>query len=189
MRVCALQGILQTDPARRWTPWQALQHPFITDEPFMDNFVPPEEPPEVRPMLRHASMPRAVPSSARRAAAGHVSSAQHTAASPQGLSPYQHVQVSPFQGAAATNAAFAMSVNGSDSLPRAYLADGRGYGSDSGGLMDRSGTIPASAFPMLGSSVGLGNTSTLSMFQVHPSVTWVYSGSAHVVECASLGLY
>lgn len=173
---CGLQGILQTDPTRRWTPWQALQHPFITDKPFTDTFVPPEEPPEVRPMLRQSlrqSMPRAVPSGHRSAAAaGHVGSAQHAGAtvSPHGLSPYQHVQISPFQ-APATNGAFAMSVTGSDSLPRAYVAaaEGRGYGSDSGGLLDRSGTIPASAFPMLGSSVGLGNTSTLSMFQARPS--------------------
>eukprot|EP00892_Ulva_mutabilis_P005218 jgi/Ulvmu1/3068/UM015_0108.1 len=167
-----LKGILQTDPTRRWTPWQALQHPFITDKPFTDSFEPPEEPPEVRPMLRHSSMPRAVPADHRSAmTAGHVGSAQHAAASPHTLSPYQHVQVSPFQAATATNGAFAMSVSGSDSLPRAYVAsaEARGYGSDSGGILDRSGTIPASAFPMLGSSVGLGNTSTLSMFQENSS--------------------
>lgn len=134
----------------------------------MDSFVPPEEPPEVRPMLRHSSMPRAVP--ACRSRTQQAGTAQHggAAASPQGPSPYQHVQISPFQATSVTNAAYAMSVNGSDSLSRTYMtaAEARGYGSDSGGLMDRSGTIPASAFPMLGSSVGLGNTSTMSMFQV-----------------------
>ncbi|KAL1514919.1 hypothetical protein AB1Y20_003999 [Prymnesium parvum] len=32
------EGLLQWSPADRWTPWQALHHPFITGEPFEGRF-------------------------------------------------------------------------------------------------------------------------------------------------------
>ena len=39
------EGLLQLDPARRWTPMQSLKHPFITGEPFSGSFrVPDREP-------------------------------------------------------------------------------------------------------------------------------------------------
>ena len=38
-----LRGLLNTDPASRWTPEQAACHPFITEEPFTGEFIPPED--------------------------------------------------------------------------------------------------------------------------------------------------
>mmetsp|Transcript_44383 Transcript_44383/g.117290 ORF Transcript_44383/g.117290 Transcript_44383/m.117290 type:complete len:724 (-) Transcript_44383:78-2249(-) len=39
-----LQGVLAYDPEQRWTPKQALAHPFIRDTQFDPDFVPPEDP-------------------------------------------------------------------------------------------------------------------------------------------------
>ena len=36
-----LQGLLLIDPSQRWTPQQALRHPFVTGEPFQTEFSPP----------------------------------------------------------------------------------------------------------------------------------------------------
>ena len=35
-----LTGMMEIDPSQRWTPSQALQHPFITGEPFEGPFSP-----------------------------------------------------------------------------------------------------------------------------------------------------
>ena len=37
-----LEGLLRIDPARRWSPRQALRHPFVTGEPFQRSHAPPE---------------------------------------------------------------------------------------------------------------------------------------------------
>ena len=47
-----LRGVLAVDPAQRWTPWQALQHPFLTGLPYTGPFTPPVEPCELRPAAR-----------------------------------------------------------------------------------------------------------------------------------------
>jgi serine/threonine protein kinase len=42
-RVCILDflyGVLELNPLKRWTPQQALQHPFITQKPFTGPFKP-----------------------------------------------------------------------------------------------------------------------------------------------------
>ncbi|KAK9812204.1 hypothetical protein WJX73_003998 [Symbiochloris irregularis] len=49
-----LSGILDTDPLTRWTPRQALQHPFITRRPFTGPFMPP---PDHQPPLRPPEHP------------------------------------------------------------------------------------------------------------------------------------
>eukprot|EP00727_Mastigamoeba_balamuthi_P005916 m51a1_g1944 putative protein kinase (1370) ;mRNA; f:943403-950822 len=36
-----LSGVLQLDPAKRWTADQAIQHPFIQERPLPDNYQPP----------------------------------------------------------------------------------------------------------------------------------------------------
>ena len=36
-----LQGLLLIDPSQRWTPRQALRHPFVTGEPFQTELSPP----------------------------------------------------------------------------------------------------------------------------------------------------
>ena len=47
-----LKGVLQLDPSRRWTPAQALQHPFLTEQPLGNApFVPP---PPARPPRKNA---------------------------------------------------------------------------------------------------------------------------------------
>ncbi|XP_024402989.1 dual specificity protein kinase YAK1 homolog [Physcomitrium patens] len=40
-----LKGLIECDPRRRWSPQQAAQHPFITDEPFTGPYVPVPETP------------------------------------------------------------------------------------------------------------------------------------------------
>lgn len=42
-RLCILDflyGVLELNPLKRWTPQQALQHPFITQKPFTGPFKP-----------------------------------------------------------------------------------------------------------------------------------------------------
>ncbi|KAI8973739.1 kinase-like domain-containing protein [Mycotypha africana] len=42
-RLCILDflyGVLELNPLKRWTPHQALQHPFITQKPFTGPFIP-----------------------------------------------------------------------------------------------------------------------------------------------------
>ncbi|CAG9460247.1 unnamed protein product [Pedinophyceae sp. YPF-701] len=41
-----LLGLLQLDPAKRWTPWQALQHPFVHAQPLPagGRWTPPPDP-------------------------------------------------------------------------------------------------------------------------------------------------
>lgn len=42
-RLCLLDflyGVLELNPLKRWTPQQALQHPFITQKPFTGPFQP-----------------------------------------------------------------------------------------------------------------------------------------------------
>ncbi|KAJ1668313.1 dual specificity protein kinase yak1 [Coemansia sp. RSA 1646] len=36
-----LRGLLQLDPAKRWSPQQATMHPFITGDPLVGAFIPP----------------------------------------------------------------------------------------------------------------------------------------------------
>lgn len=40
-----LKGLVNFDPSKRWTPRQAAQHPFVTEEPFTGSFQPPAETP------------------------------------------------------------------------------------------------------------------------------------------------
>eukprot|EP00850_Spirogloea_muscicola_P006653 SM000032S12037 [mRNA] locus=s32:132845:140561:+ [translate_table: standard] len=40
-----LQGLINFDPVKRWTPRQAAQHPFLTEKPFTGPFTPPPEAP------------------------------------------------------------------------------------------------------------------------------------------------
>ncbi|CAO2821597.1 unnamed protein product [Amaranthus hypochondriacus] len=38
-----LKGLLEFDPAKRWSPKQASKHPFLTGEPFTTPYKPPQE--------------------------------------------------------------------------------------------------------------------------------------------------
>ncbi|KAG0565400.1 hypothetical protein KC19_8G187100 [Ceratodon purpureus] len=40
-----LRGLIECDPRKRWSPQQAAQHPFITDEPYTGPYVPVPETP------------------------------------------------------------------------------------------------------------------------------------------------
>ncbi|KAJ6858509.1 dual specificity protein kinase YAK1 [Populus alba x Populus x berolinensis] len=42
-----LRGLVEFDPAKRWSPFQASKHPFVTGEPFMCPFKPPPETPRM----------------------------------------------------------------------------------------------------------------------------------------------
>ena len=64
-----LQGLLRIDPSQRWTPRQALRHPFVTGEPFQTEFS------EV------AAKPMgSTPSTSNRESDGFASGAQHAGA-------------------------------------------------------------------------------------------------------------
>jgi hypothetical protein len=41
---CGCEILQILDPVERWSPNQALQHPFITGAPFLGKFVPPPDP-------------------------------------------------------------------------------------------------------------------------------------------------
>ncbi|KNA04206.1 hypothetical protein SOVF_201830 isoform A [Spinacia oleracea] len=42
-----LRGLVEFDPAKRWSPFQALKHPFVTGEPFTSPYKPAPETPRV----------------------------------------------------------------------------------------------------------------------------------------------
>lgn len=42
-----LRGLVEFDPAKRWSPFQASKHPFVTGEPFTCPYEPPPETPRV----------------------------------------------------------------------------------------------------------------------------------------------
>ncbi|KAK9272613.1 hypothetical protein L1049_002988 [Liquidambar formosana] len=42
-----LRGLVEFDPAKRWSPFQASKHPFVTGEPFTCPYEPPPETPRM----------------------------------------------------------------------------------------------------------------------------------------------
>ncbi|KAM0935279.1 putative dual-specificity kinase CMGC-DYRK-YAK family [Dioscorea sansibarensis] len=42
-----LRGLVHFDPKKRWSPWQASRHPFVTGEPFSCPYEPPPETPRI----------------------------------------------------------------------------------------------------------------------------------------------
>ncbi|GMI85441.1 yeast YAK1-related gene 1 [Hibiscus trionum] len=42
-----LRGLVEFDPAKRWSPFQASKHPFVTGEPFTCPYIPPPETPRL----------------------------------------------------------------------------------------------------------------------------------------------
>ncbi|XP_044481848.1 dual specificity protein kinase YAK1 homolog isoform X2 [Mangifera indica] len=42
-----LKGLVEFDPAKRWSPFQASRHPFVTGEPFTCPYEPPPETPRM----------------------------------------------------------------------------------------------------------------------------------------------
>ncbi|CAL1412247.1 unnamed protein product [Linum trigynum] len=42
-----LKGLVEFDPAKRWSPFQASKHPFVTGEPFTCPYKPPPETPRM----------------------------------------------------------------------------------------------------------------------------------------------
>lgn len=42
-----LRGLVEFDPAKRWSPFQASKHPFVTGEPFTCPYKPPQESPRM----------------------------------------------------------------------------------------------------------------------------------------------
>ncbi|XP_015577762.2 dual specificity protein kinase YAK1 homolog isoform X1 [Ricinus communis] len=42
-----LRGLVEFDPAKRWSPFQASRHPFVTGEPFTCPYKPPPESPRM----------------------------------------------------------------------------------------------------------------------------------------------
>ncbi|OVA18381.1 Protein kinase domain [Macleaya cordata] len=42
-----LRGLIEFDPAKRWSPLQASKHPFVTGEPFRSPYKPPPETPRL----------------------------------------------------------------------------------------------------------------------------------------------
>lgn len=42
-----LRGLVEFDPAKRWSPFQASKHPFVTGEPFTCPYKPPPETPRL----------------------------------------------------------------------------------------------------------------------------------------------
>ncbi|KAJ0989800.1 hypothetical protein J5N97_008156 [Dioscorea zingiberensis] len=46
-----LRGLVQFDPEKRWSPLQASFHPFVTGEPFLCPYRPPQQTPQI-PVIR-----------------------------------------------------------------------------------------------------------------------------------------
>ncbi|CAL0330836.1 unnamed protein product [Lupinus luteus] len=42
-----LKGLVELDPAKRWSPFQASKHPFVTGEPFTQPYKPPPKTPRM----------------------------------------------------------------------------------------------------------------------------------------------
>lgn len=56
-----VQGLLNLDPAQRWTPQQAKHHPFVNGEPLTKPFVPPEHLKEQRGKVQTPQMAQGQP--------------------------------------------------------------------------------------------------------------------------------
>ncbi|GBG80240.1 hypothetical protein CBR_g30605 [Chara braunii] len=54
-----LEGLLHMDPVKRWSPRQAVNHPFLTEAPFYEPYRPPQETPRrpVGPSIAFAHNP------------------------------------------------------------------------------------------------------------------------------------
>ncbi|KAJ8762741.1 hypothetical protein K2173_012233 [Erythroxylum novogranatense] len=50
-----LRGLVEFDPAKRWSPFQASKHPFVTGEPFTCPYKPPSETPRM-PVAQNAKV-------------------------------------------------------------------------------------------------------------------------------------
>ncbi|RZB60409.1 Dual specificity protein kinase YAK1-like [Glycine soja] len=48
-----LKGLVEFDPAKRWSPFQASKHPFVTGEPFTHPYKPPPETPHMGELGGH----------------------------------------------------------------------------------------------------------------------------------------
>ena len=71
-----LQGLLLIDPSQRWTPRQALRHPFVTGEPFQNEIsLPLNAEPTAKPT-------GSTPSTGSSESDGFASSAPHAGATP-----------------------------------------------------------------------------------------------------------
>ena len=68
-----VQGLLLIDPSQRWTPRQALRHPFVTGEPFQTDFSPPLDAEPTKPTCTTSS-------TGNSASDGFVSSVPHPGA-------------------------------------------------------------------------------------------------------------
>lgn len=86
-----LLGILDLDPDSRWTPSQALQHPFITQAPFTGPFQPRPDSPHPARSLRDYASPTAG-SSSQTAAAYVYGAASQPPLTPLATSPELHAQ-------------------------------------------------------------------------------------------------
>ena len=167
-----LRGVLTVDPAQRCTPWQALQHPFLTGAPFTGPFTPPPEPSGARPAAR-PSAPKAMPAAPPpQPAHGKASHAMHSGVAPATPSPAASCMhyanpsgalfgggAAPFVGAA-TGHLYGMSVSSRgafgardvEQMPCAIPQPGAALS-----LGSSVGTM--SLGPAMGSSVGTGGHS------------------------------
>ncbi|PWA77126.1 YAK1-like protein [Artemisia annua] len=55
MLIDFLRGLVEFDPAKRWSPLQASKHPFVTGEPFTGPYIPAPETPRV-PVSHHVKV-------------------------------------------------------------------------------------------------------------------------------------
>ncbi|GJT90534.1 dual specificity protein kinase YAK1 [Tanacetum coccineum] len=55
MLIDFLKGLVEFDPAKRWSPLQASKHPFVTGEPFTGPYIPAPETPRV-PVSHHVKV-------------------------------------------------------------------------------------------------------------------------------------
>ncbi|KAK8542864.1 hypothetical protein V6N12_015442 [Hibiscus sabdariffa] len=154
-----LRGLVEFDPAKRWSPFQASKHPFVTGEPFTCPYRPPPETPRL-PVAQNIKVDHH-PGGGHWFAAGLSPNIQNRNMVPFHHSP--HFQMVPYAHA---NSYGSIGSHGS-------YSDNTGLGSSYGSYGDSSNMF-AYYSPVGPSAMNMHPQSRASMLGSSPDARWRY---------------
>ncbi|XP_038996719.1 dual specificity protein kinase YAK1 homolog isoform X3 [Hibiscus syriacus] len=154
-----LRGLVEFDPAKRWSPFQASKHPFVTGEPFTCPYRPPPETPRL-PVAQNIKVDHH-PGGGHWFAAGLSPNIENRNMVPFHNSP--HFQMVPYGHA---NSYGSIGSHGS-------YSDNTGLGSSYGSYGDSNNMI-AYYSPVGPSAMNMHPQSATSMLGSSPDARWRY---------------
>ncbi|GMJ11322.1 yeast YAK1-related gene 1 [Hibiscus trionum] len=157
-----LRGLVEFDPAKRWSPFQASKHPFVTGEPFTCPYRPPPETPRL-PVAQNIKVDHH-PGGGHWFAAGLSPNVQSRNMVPFHNSP--HFQMVPYAHA---NSYGSIGSHGS----YGSYSDNTGLGSSYGSYGDSSNMF-AYYSPVRPSAMNMHSQSGASMLGSSPDARWRY---------------